>query len=84
MLSKVKLTKIVRNSGSRGAEHPDANLWPEWQPYDTTPTKRAARMMIALTTASSGNWDIEFPALKKTVSLQKSDACKSLQKLLSR
>ena len=33
-----KVDKIVRNSGSRGSEHPDANLWPEWQPYDTSPT----------------------------------------------
>jgi hypothetical protein len=64
----------VRNSGTRGEENPEDNLWPEWQPFDTTPTKRNARMLIALAMETK-TWDIEFPSITKTVSLEENDAC---------
>ena len=69
--------QIVRNTGKGGGESPEDNLWPEWQPFDTTPSKRAARMLIALDTGSSVGWDIEFPSLRKAFSIRKNDARKS-------
>jgi hypothetical protein len=66
----------VRNSEQKGVEHPEDNLWPEWQPFDTTATKRTSRMLIALDTGLVSSWDIEFPSIKKTFSIAKNDACK--------
>jgi len=71
--------QIVRNSGKGGREIPEDNLWPEWQPFDTTASKRAARMLIALDTGSSVGWDIAFPSLRNAVSIRKNDARKILQ-----
>lgn len=71
--------QIVRNSGKGGAENPEDNLWPEWQPMDTTASKRAARMLIALDTGSLIGWDIAFPSLRKAFSIRKNDARKVLQ-----
>jgi hypothetical protein len=66
----------VRNSGERGLERPEDNLWPEWQPFDTSTTKRIARMLIALDTVSTDAWDIEFPSIKRIFSIKKNDACR--------
>src|SRR5271170_3434525 len=75
--------QIVRNSGGkRGGESPEHNLWPEWQPFDTTASKRAARMLIALDTGSSVGWDVEFPSLRKAFSIRKNDARKSYSETL--
>jgi hypothetical protein len=71
------MAKVVKNGGERGTEDPTANVWPEWQPFDTTPSKRIARMVVALDIGSQSSWDIEFPQLKKVVSLQNNDARKS-------
>jgi hypothetical protein len=57
-------------------EHPEDNLWPEWQPFDTTATKRTSRMLIALDTGFTSSWDVEFPSIKKTFSITKNDARK--------
>ena len=56
-------------------EHPKDNLWPEWQPFNTTATKRVARMLIALDTNGVSSWRISFPNLKKTISIGQNDAC---------
>lgn len=69
----------MRNSGQRGEEHPEDNLWPEWQPFDTTATKRTSRMLIALDPGLTTSWNIEFPSIKKTFSIQQNDACESCQ-----
>lgn len=62
------------NNGTKG-EDPEKNLWPEWLPSDTKATKRIARMVMPLEIESSPTWEIDFTFLKKTISLEKDDAC---------
>ena len=74
--------QIVRNGGKGRGESPEDNLWPEWQPIDTTPSKRTARMLIALDTGSSVTWDLEFPRLGNAFSIRKNDGRMSFKEAL--